>query len=96
MSQEYKGLETRHLQVELTVMQVKVEKAKAWREIGNYLQTMQLKLQDIYAKYCLDLFYTFSKGYAGSMDKSKEFLRIQQAPETNTWTVPTCLRHNKY
>ena len=96
MSQEYKGLDTRRLQGELTAMQVTVEKANAWREIGNYLQTMQLNLQEVWANYCLDLLGTFSNGHAGDTVDIEEFLRIQQAPEANTWTVPPCLRGNKY
>ena len=96
MKQEYKDLSTRYLQGKLTEMEVKEEKAKAWREIGNYLGTIQLKLQDAYGKYCSDLFRTFSNVYAGNIDQTKEFLRRQPAPETNTWTVPNCLVKANY
>jgi len=96
MQQEYKDLSTRYLQDRLTEMEAKEEKAKAWREIGNYLGMIELKLQDAYGKYCLDLFRTFSNAYVGSMDETKEFLRRQPAPETNTWAMAICLRQAKY
>jgi len=96
MQQEYKDLSTRHLEGKLTEMEVTVAKAKAWLEIGNYLGTMEVRLKDVYEKYCLDLFRTFSNAYAGSIEETKDFLRRQPAPETHTWIRPKCLKKANY
>ena len=96
MSNEYKDVQTGDVPHESSAMFVKAQKARAWLEIGNLLETTHLELKATYEEYCKQLFYTINTIQVESVDENIALLLTNQAKEPNAWSKPDCLKNRNY
>ena len=96
MQADYTNLSTKQLKGELTKNDVIVTKAKVWLDIGNYLATINERLNKLYYNYRVCLYNTFYIDFYLDDKDLMHKLQGQKAQETHKWIMPDCLQKANY